>query len=193
MVYLKTLTRGSTVHACFLIDGELRELPGKVLAVNGNADQQPYESLRVKWEETEDTSRISPWELVLPKEDKGHPGANRVALNKLISPVKQAIELAIANTTFAAFVSLRGTARRLLEQAERPMDLTLLRKRINNQWYQTSDELIADVRRFASNAPALGLPQETANALVWTLLAAIRQGIQDSQLVPFVSSCAPIG
>jgi hypothetical protein len=55
---------------------------------------------------------------------------------------------------------------------------------VANDWYQTADELIQDVRRLSVNASSLGLPQLTADALVLKLFAAINQGIAESGLFP---------
>jgi WD40 repeat protein len=180
MAYLGGLTIGSTVRAFYRGHRVFSELECSIVDLRKDAKDDPYGSITVRWAQFDDISEISPWELVLPEE----PRMGALGMSRLAAPVKREVEMAITNPQFEPFVLLRDDDEQLFRIGQRPMDLTLLGQRLDNDWYHTPDELIQDVRRLVRNAATHQLLQRTACSLVLTLFTAITRGLNESRLAP---------
>jgi hypothetical protein len=184
MRYMDGLQVGAGVSAFFLEGGQYQVFHGVIARRTARWQEAPFECLTVKWDKSVEFTKMSPWELVLPEDDT----VQRMPITDLLGNFRAVLRKVIAQPPFAKFVRIRRGEANLFKKALKPMDLTLLQKRVESEWYQTADELIEDVRRLAINAKAVGLPQEAADCLVLKLFAAIEEEMENleiSTLVPF--------
>jgi hypothetical protein len=169
MSYVSDLLPGADV-ATVLKDGDtFVETSGVVEWIRDDWQDRPYDALGVRWQRDREASRTCPWELVIPTHAK--PASRFTEFCKLLL---EEIKMFLGVPEFRKFGYLREDLEVLARNSLKPMDLTLLINRLANDWYQSLEELMADIQCLRANTVCLGCEPRT----MWSMMTAIFQRVR---------------
>jgi hypothetical protein len=169
MSYASDLRPGADVAAVFMYGDRFVETSGVVEWIRHDWQNRPYHALGVKWQRDMEASRTCPWKLVIPPQPK--PASRFAEFCKLFV---EEIKMFLGVPEFRRFAYLRENLEVLARNSLKPMDLTLLITRLANDWYQSLEELMADIQCLRANAVCLGCEPRT----MWNMTTAMFQRVR---------------
>jgi hypothetical protein len=181
MSYMTTLSVGDIVCVDLEEKGVLKEFRARVAGFSNNWTENPFDSVIVTFCDDNTKGRLQPWEL------KFQVGE----LNKDLMKMMQICEF-LANTVrdfaqkreYNEFRECRSekVLRVLVSEGKMPMDLTLLRERLENCYYVALEGIIHDIEMLKVNSGTLGQDQRSASRLTSDLKIAAKRFASDVDL-----------
>lgn len=153
-----------------VIEEDEKILKAKLVSITDDWQVNPFESIKIRYIKGK-VERISPWEIL--------PPIHRLRSTDAVKLCQQ-IKLFIRNIhdqedrkIFKDW-KLGGHEKEFIKKQIRPVDLSLLFRRINNLYYKAPDELTEDVARFKSTLLLIAPKKKTEiDELVNTITKAI--------------------
>lgn len=172
LAYAKKLKVGDTVFVYFLVDDENEKFQASITGMAPDLAKHPYNSLSLLFTDGE-TPQVQPWELIFPEaESDSHKTMARIG-----EPVLEALKTIISRRENHELVQCRDEAqqRLLLSRGILPVDLTLIKERIENGYYVTASSLESDIQRLADVSRTLKLNASNCGAIVVLLRDIVKQ------------------
>lgn len=146
---------GSILQIPYLEDDGLKNYDAIIEDISPDYKHNPFESITVGFVEGGDQAKVSPWEV--------HRD-NWKAPQSQISTIQEKILPLVSDLMekFPIYKKARSCDKSeiLFIASQLPMDLQLLKDRLENKWYYTKEEMLKDTLLFQQNAGILGIPEE---------------------------------
>ena len=158
--YAKKLKVGDVVFSYFMEDGENKQFKAKITKIAPNMANHPYNSISVRFLNDGEQGVLQPWELIFPEKASAQQKKMRQLGNRVLSVLKRVMS-AKENEPF---VECRGLEQQNILIANRslPVDLMLIKERLENNYYSTIASLRSDLKRFPGVCDLLGLDAKKA-------------------------------
>jgi hypothetical protein len=165
--YASDMRLGADVVAVFIDGDRLVETSEVVEWIRHDWQDRPYHALGVEWQRDMEASRTCPWDLVIPPQPKQ---ASRFAefCKLFVKETKKSLGL----PEFRKFACFRENLEVLARNS--PMNLTLLITRLADEWYQSLEELMADMQCLRAHTVFLGCEPRA----MWTMITTMFQRVR---------------
>ena len=158
--YAKKLKAGDVVFSYFMEDGENKQFKAKITKIAPNMANRPYNSISVRFLNDGEQGVLQPWELIFPEKASPQQKKMRQLGNRVLSVLKRVM----SSKENEPLVECRGLEQQdiLIANRAQPVDLMLIKERLENNYYSTIASLRSDLKRFPGVCDLLGLDAKKA-------------------------------